>query len=163
MIIIQWKEIERYTKKVVKLNLWKVKHLNYEFNDLLHDLYIVYIDCCKNIKTKGKQTFISYYKSSISNYIINLAKKDTEYYNNVIPINEDFFPYINNSEIDFKLKYTLASKRIKEVLGVINSKKYENLFKGKRGYRDNSKLCSILGYNKQKINLVQETISYFKD
>jgi len=163
MIILEWKEIEKYTKKTVKINLWKVKHINYEFNDLLHDLFMVYKDCCKNIKTNDKQAFMSYYKSAINNYIINLAKKDTEYFDNIVSINEDFLPYLLDNEINFKLKCTLAPKRIKEVLRIIDSKKYKNLFKGKRGYRNNDKLCSILGYNKHKINLIQETISYFKD
>lgn len=161
MIILEWKEVEKYTKKTVKINLWKVKHINYEFNDLLHDLFMVYKDCCKNIKTKDKQVFMTYYKSAIRNYIINIAKKDTEYFENTVPINEDFLPHILDNETEYYLKCSLPPKRVKGVLDIINNKKYKNIFKGKRGYRDNNKLCSILGLNKNKINLIQETISYF--
>jgi DNA-directed RNA polymerase specialized sigma24 family protein len=156
---IKWEgAVQAFTLNFTKRNLFRLRELNYEFNDLYHDCWIKFTECKGNFKGENIAQFIAFYRTSLNNMITDLQRRnqlefEAEEMEEDIPINDDF-----------KHKIVTAPKPIQDVLRFIYDETTDlEPFKTKAGFSNNKLLCKMLGYNPRNINLVSNFKKFFME
>lgn len=152
-----WNKYEPYIKKEVHKHLWKVESLGYEYEDLLHDIYILYRERQEKLNKDMRPLIFTYFTFTIEHYVLKLAKKATRMENTFLSFEENLLlTYSNEDTIFYKLKFDSMPNHIKQVISIINTDE-SNTFKGKRGFNNNKAMCKLLGLDRNKVNVIEET------
>lgn len=172
-----WKQqVVPYVREVVSRTIWRMEGLGYSEEDVLHEAFFVYERCLTKYGTvlgdNGKLHPL--FRVSISNFVTDLAAASTKK-GSIVRRGVSLEDLLGQEEGYTEGEGTLAillKEAPKEILEVINlffntpaelmgevsafvSKKHS------RGFKSNAFLCKMLGYNRFKRNLVQETKDYF--
>lgn len=162
--------IEGYTKNQVFKNLWRFASVGYEYEDALHDGYIVYTDCAKGFNGKDAAQFMAYFKTALYNQFNDMGRLSIAERENLIDgcVSEKI--NLQGSCADqtvFIIKE--ASKEVRDVFELLFNMPFELLeelgfFKKKsRGVHNNKLLCELLGYDSKQYDLVDMVKSYLRN
>lgn len=166
----EWEgKIEGYSKNQISKNLWKFVMLGYEYDDLLHEAVLVFCYCRDKYIVETPQHFMSLFKTALHNRFYDFAQSSSVEKSHQI-VQELDFNLLGGSvkeESTFRVLLKSAPQEVKQVLSLVLNAPTEVLEgigfrnKGSRGFTANRKLCGLLGYNPDEVNLVQITKSYF--
>ncbi len=165
-----------YIKTVSSRNVWKMKAIGYEEEDLLQEAFFVYERCLSNYGTVLTETgkLSPAFKSSINNFLTDLSiestKKGSFVENGITP--EDLFGQESRHSYNEGYLRILLREAPKEAIEVLNlffntpAELVDEVLdflnkKHSKGFKCNAFLCKVLGYNKYQRNLVRETRDYF--
>lgn len=169
--------VEGYSVNYINRNQWRFAIQHYDFEDLYNEAWIIFEKSKRDHEFKNGKHFMGFYKKALHNGFYDIMHKCIhEADNRFIPVikeEEDFVPEFGEVEeqATLKLLITQAPKEIKAVFTLLFHAP-EDLLQAigfgqpaKRGEKilSNKMLCSLLGYDPQEINLVQELKMYLLD
>jgi len=153
---------ESYSKRKISLELWKFKKAGYEFVDMVHEAWLAF-DYCRKYTCENHAHFFSLFKKVLNSRCVDIAKYELDL--GVSPIEYPKNTPIK-SEAELLVLLTNMPKEVEEVLNLILNTPTEIIEqhginkKGSKGWC-NTRLCEMLGYNPNKINLVKMVDNYF--
>jgi DNA-directed RNA polymerase specialized sigma subunit len=155
------KMVNNYCKTLSRKNLWRVKNLGYEYEDLLQECAIVHLNCVANFDNIHKAQFMKYFKVSLNNMITDLSnksRKEEELKNKVMDKSDGLNSYDPVPEIMLNLQISTSPRVIKDIINLADNMSDSRKGKYRKGLKNNRFLCFTLGFKPYKTNLV----SYFK-
>ena len=169
--IPQWQgAIEAYSKNQVRANLWKLEALGYDFEDLLHVAVECFCVCRDRYKVENAKHFMGLFKMCLHNKFYDLARVASLERGLIVETSENVLNFLNQgfceSEGTFRVLLKNAPTEIKQVLSLVLNAPNELLEsigfskKKDKGFCANKRLCRLLGYNSDEINLVQRVKEY---
>lgn len=159
--------IEGYAKNYSSKNLWRFNSIDYEYDELICEAYLVFRKCKKKYKGKDAPLFMNYFKQSLMNRFNTLTLRSFKLKENVVSgcVSE------REDLIDVNSKFNellmAAPKEVKDVVSLIFNSPRELLkavgfFKKKsRGFYNNKLLCELLGYDERHWDLSKSVQEYF--
>ena len=157
----RWEDVESLAKNIAYKSEWKTRHLSIMQDDLVQESWIVFNKCANNGNTyENLSHFLTFFQTSLKNRIQDLIKyKITEKdslcdYDFTDEEGNDYFENLGESKhsSDFQTKLSEAPIEIKDALSLILNLKIDRV--------TNVKLCSFLGYNPKKRDLISEIKTY---
>jgi hypothetical protein len=171
-----WKNsAEPYVRVVAAKLTWRFKSLGYEEADFVQEAYFAFERCFEAYGTvltrRGKLS--PKFKRAIHNLATDLSNKATEEKSllSITGVAEDIssssLPSFEDSGY-LRIFISQAPQEIKEVLSLVFNTPVELLeefgkTKGTRGFNSNKRLCSLLGHNRFRVNLVNQIKEYFTE
>jgi hypothetical protein len=160
----EWNDVVGISKEVASKNEWKTIFIGLDKEDLLQEAFLVFFNCVsKNNNFDHKGHFITFYKRSLLNKIIDLIKYkklEKEAVCQFTLENEEGESMLENTfksgdSSDFSTKLSEAPEHIKNVIQLLSMMNINRI--------TNKKLCNMLGYDSNSIDLIEETKNYFKN
>ena len=171
-------QVEPYLAKVAERVLWRIEPLGYTEEDFMQEAFFIYKKCIDRYGTvldeKGKLSPL--FRVSINNFITDLSNessKKNSFIDNGREVSdlfgEELLDETNEGYLNLLIKE--APKEIKEVLNLVFNTPAELVDevrtflekKHSKGFKSNKFLCSLLGYNRTKTNLVEKLENYFTE
>ena len=175
--------IEGYTKNYINRNLWKVDKL-YDFDDVMQEAREQFIRTVKRMEANGDEIknekhLMSLYKTSFSRHFITLCNRSTKF-----SVEKSMCTFLTGDDEDFDLECLFgeeqdvgylaclleqAPKEVKSVLNLMFNAPAEILELACKAWNSSNRksagegnvfLCSMLGYDPNKINLVEKVKEY---
>jgi len=159
--------IERFAKKVIAKNLWRVLKYGYEYDDLYCESYLVFLKCKEKFTGSNIKMFMAYFKKSLLNRLCSISLKVKEYNEYIIDKNvhemeiesednQDFWEILKNVPKEIQMVVDLILECPSEILDMVGAKK-----KKRRWSHNNKLLCSMLGIDHKRHDLIYEIKNYF--
>jgi hypothetical protein len=166
--------IECYVKNKVSKELWRFKRINYEYNDLVNEAYLVFHECRSRFKNKyptlkeNQSLFMSYFKRCLHNLFYDFGVDSSKIKMNIVDKDLSEIDYSLGDDDKKSLSLILkdAPKEVKQVLSIIMNSPLELLEfmgftkKNSRSIFNNKKLCDLIGVNSVEVNLVDMVKKY---
>lgn len=159
--------VEGYSKNQVSKNLWRFSSIGYEYEDVLHECFIVFDKCKKGFTGKDAPQFMEYYKIALNNAFTDLCLKARDHKDNLMDEDiSDMQEIIGSTKVYNKKQLTTECK---EVLDLILNTPAEILQmlgfcnKYNRWVHNNKLLCKLLDYDCEQHNLVELVYESLED
>lgn len=163
-----WEDVQETIKSEAYKHSWRVNFLAMDHDDLIQESWIKFNDIVTSEKYKfeNKWHFVGFFKTSFSNKvtdIIKYKKIENDSINSFAletkegdDLSENIF--VSKESSDFEMKLKEAPSYVKAVIQILKCKNDKINLKR----ITNNKLCGMLGYNSNNIDLIQEVKKYFK-
>jgi len=165
---IKWEgSIEGWTYNFLKKNYWKISKIH-EWEDAIQSAKLVFLETKHHYgkKVDTPQWFMALYKKVLWSWLVDEAKKSSGY---IPPVEEVENSIPTKGQGDLLVLIQQAPEEIKSVLQLVFNTPVEVFeafskdwkSRGKKKEMGNQYLCSMLGYNSGKVDLVSKTQDYF--
>lgn len=160
-----WEDVHFAAKDVAIKNEWRTTFLSIGWEDLFQEGWMVFKKCIDECNEyQNRWHFLAFFKRAFKNKITDMIKyKRTEKENEIDIIEYDnesseislIDTFISKESADFKTKLKEAPEYISNVITLL--KVFPNMNR-----ITNRRLCAMLGYDSNKIDLIKEVKNYFK-
>lgn len=165
--------IEGYTKNYISRNLWRFEIRGFEFDDLLHEAWLVFATCRDKYQVEDPKHFMGLYKTSLHNYFYDLMKRCIEEKTSRHQLGEEESledAIAIEEESTLRVLLTQAPIEVKQVLSLMFHAPTELLqdlgfcrpTTGRQRSMTNTKLCRMFGYDPKEYDLIGSVQSFLK-
>lgn len=160
--MLEWKDntlLKHLCLKICYKNVWRVKPLCIDVDDLMQECWIIYNTCVNKYTDLEDAQFVALLKRSINNMINDLSTEASKHNDTCVYFEEMETESVFDleKEVDFRIKMALAPKIIKNIISILSSNTEDEL--KRKGWSRNKILKKLFGYD----NLIEKTKKYIKE